>query len=76
METYRMWEEVLNGAYKYKNENPQLRFGQSLMIVLNKLYPDIYNKVAGTDADPFYVDSKVKLVKDAFWDCVEGGNTI
>ena len=71
--TETMWEEILNETQVFKRQNYQLRFGQSLMNVLYKLYPDIYNQLAATDVDPFYDDRKLSSLKEAFWDIVEAG---
>ena len=35
-------------------DHPQLRYGQAAMNQLYKDRPELYNKVHGTDADPFY----------------------
>ena len=36
-----------------------LRYGQACYNVLSEMYPDIADKVRGTDLDPFYNDNKV-----------------
>ena len=41
-------------------EDPNLRWGQCLMIALNELDPDMYMKITGTEYDPFYLNEKVE----------------
>jgi len=36
-----------------------LRWGQTAMNVLHRLYPHLYEEVTGTEIDPFYVDDNI-----------------
>ncbi len=46
---------------------PELRAGQSLMNAIYDVDLELYNKITGTDADCFYVDSKMSKT----WDVIE-----
>jgi len=74
--TDRMWELVLDAAYKRRGEYDGLRFGQCLMIGLWDIFPEIYYKIAVDRADCFYDDRKVKSMKEAFFSVVEAGHDI
>jgi hypothetical protein len=41
------------------NEDNQLRVGQSFYGILHEGYPDIAEKITGTNFDPFYVDENL-----------------
>lgn len=43
----------------YRKNNPDIRNGQAFMIVLHDMFPDIYNRVTGTEYDCFYNDAKI-----------------
>lgn len=39
----------------------EMRYGQSIMNVLNKTYPDWYKRITGTDLDCFYNDGTTQF---------------
>ena len=43
-------------------KNQHLRWGQSIMIVLHRTYPDIYSEVVTTELDCFYDDNKAEAL--------------
>lgn len=48
------------------NARPQhIRYGQAIFNITYKMYPDIVNKLRGTDLDCFYQDEKVDKFLDA-----------
>jgi hypothetical protein len=49
--------------------NPKRRRGECLMLALYHLYPDIYGKVIGKEADPFHKDER----EPKFWKAVVAG---
>jgi len=51
-------EEVLANAEKLRNRRPELRRGQSIMIALHKLSPELYKRAVEV-ADAFNNDSKI-----------------
>lgn len=51
-------------ATELQDENPTWRRGQCAFNALNRLRPELADKVRTTNADPFYRDDRV----DAFWD--------
>lgn len=51
----------------YIKTNPGQRFGQYLFNVLSLMRPLLADMIRGTEADPFYTDSKIKnFLKEAF----------
>ena len=40
-------------------KDPSLRVGQAFMIALHKIDRELYDFIAGTDSDPFYLDSNL-----------------
>lgn len=63
-----MIEQITNLANSKRFKN--LRKGQALMNALFIIDRDLYNKITGTDADPFYVDEKI----NKFWEEIERNN--
>lgn len=61
-------KELLDLYNKHRHENG-LREGQSLMNALYKVEKSLYDKITGTNADPFYDDSKINV----FWQVVNNG---
>ena len=55
--TDQEWVDLVNKFIKYFRKH--LRIGQSYMVALNDIRPDLYNKISGTDNDPFYDDDKL-----------------
>jgi hypothetical protein len=51
--------ELYTVATAYKDSNKELRLGQSLMIALQELDKDLYNKIVDTVYDPFYMDIRI-----------------
>lgn len=59
-EVSRFWE-----VYCDIKRNPSQRRGQAMMNALAKVRPDLYDKVTGTEADPFYIDNRIYDFKRA-----------
>ena len=72
--TGRRWKINFNGDEKltamefrllgaewrlYLIDNKQSRAGQGLMNVLQKIRPDLYKKITGTDIDPFHNNERI-----------------
>lgn len=55
------FEEFLQKVDRFYNDNEfEMRYGQSLMNMLHKVWPDLYNRISGTDFDCYYDDGIVK----------------
>jgi len=52
-------ESILRSAKMKKEIYPMLRFGQSVYIITQKLYPEIVNKYNGSKFDCFYDDKMI-----------------
>lgn len=50
----------------YHKAYPEQRKGQAFFNVLHHMYPEVANKLRGTDKDPFYRDELL----DAAWEVV------
>jgi len=51
---------LLVTAAELKRKRPELRWGQALLVQASLFKEnDFINSILGTDADPFYVDSRV-----------------
>jgi len=46
-------------AKDYRDNNPELREGQSLKIALMDINKDLYIDIMGMDIDPFYIDARI-----------------
>lgn len=57
---------ALSGTYYGQNKR-NLRFGQSVFIILDQVRPDIANQLVGTPLDPFHKNS----VTDEVWAFIE-----
>jgi hypothetical protein len=56
------FEQFVQQADIFYNDNqPHMRYGQSVMNMLYQSRPDLYEKIKGTDFDCFYDDSTVPL---------------
>lgn len=62
-----MKDKVLSYACQVQKENPRWRWGQTIFNVAYDLFPDVANKLRGTQYDCFWDDSKV----DDFLDHLE-----
>jgi hypothetical protein len=62
----RLCDHVALMANQYQKENPKLRKGQTLFIVLENLDSEIADMIRGTDADPFYNDKNIRK----FWETI------
>lgn len=49
----------------YYMEGGTQRRGQAMMNALAKVRPDLYDKISGTEADPFYNDNRITNFKRA-----------
>ena len=56
-------EQVTKKAVQLRQQNPQLREGQSLMSALHDYSPQLYQDLTNSQADPFYDDELIP----AFW---------
>ena len=45
----------------YHDNEPKMRYGQTIMNMLYQVWPDWYNKITGTDLDCFYDDGIVRF---------------
>lgn len=48
----------------YYDHSFEMRYGQSLMNILHKVWPEKYKEISGGDLDCFYDDGIVKLTLD------------
>lgn len=48
----------------YYDHSFEMRYGQSLMNILHKVWPEKYKEISGGDLDCFYDDGTVKLTLD------------
>lgn len=56
------FEEFLLKVDRFYNENEfEMRYGQTIMNVLYKVWPDKYKELTGGDLDCFYDDGTVRL---------------
>lgn len=55
MLTLKEFTDVCRAQEQY----PTLRVGQSMMIILSKVSPHLYDQMVATPLDPFYDDDKV-----------------
>jgi len=59
----KLTKDEINDVLKLSNEmqkkHKDYRKGQAFFNSLHRLYPDVANKIRGTDKDPFYIDEKV-----------------
>lgn len=55
MLTLKEFTDVCRAQEQY----PTLRVGQSMMIILSKVSPYLYNEMVATPLDPFYDDDRV-----------------
>ena len=54
------FEEFVEKVDSFYNENqPHMRYGQSIMNMLYQIWPDQYKKITGTDLDCFYDNGTV-----------------
>ncbi len=56
---FNLLVEVDTLAKFMRKSNPELREGQSLMNALGEINMPLYKEITGTDADCFYLDSKI-----------------
>lgn len=45
----------------YYDNQPHIRYGQSIMNVLYNIYPDWHKRIIGTDLDCFYDNNTIKF---------------
>lgn len=58
------FEEFVSKVDSLHNTHRELRYGQSLMIVLGEVWVEKYREITGTDDDCFYDDATVRLTLD------------
>lgn len=51
------FQEYLGAVSSAAVDNPTWREGQAYFNVLNRMYPDIADRIRGTVIDPFHADS-------------------
>lgn len=49
-------EWIRESVREFSENYPNLRWGQSHMISLNRVRPDLYQEITATEFDPFYRD--------------------
>ena len=57
--TTKEFNDWLTGLAEYQKEHSSLRKGQNTFNYLHQEYPQIADKVRGTESDPFYNDNKL-----------------
>lgn len=56
------FEQFLSKVDSFYNENEfEIRYGQTIMNVLYKVWPEKYKEISGGDLDCFYDDGTVKF---------------
>ncbi len=55
----KLLSEVDTLARFLRTKHPELRDGQSFMNALGEINHSLYKEITGTDADCFYLDSKI-----------------
>lgn len=56
------FEQFIQAVDKYYYDNePHQRYGQSIMNMLHKVWPDWYERISGTDFDCYYDDGTVQF---------------
>lgn len=58
------FEEFISKVDSLQNTHRELRYGQSLMVVLGEVWVEKYREITGTDDDCFYNDATVMLTMD------------
>lgn len=59
------WLAVQTEAEELRIQYPDWRRGQALFNALYSMDPGLANQISGTDADPFYDDSREQLFTEA-----------
>lgn len=56
------FEQFLQKVDRFYYDNEfDMRYGQSVMNILHKVYPDWYKRITGTDLDCYYDDGTVRF---------------
>ena len=75
MENYKEWrKKILDNTTKLISNEPDLRFGQAVLILLNVIDKDICNELVGTNVDCFYIDRKVDDFLNEFYKRLKNKN--
>lgn len=59
------WLSIHNEAIVLRIQNPSWRRGQALFNALESIDRELADQIRGTDADPFYVDSREQAFAQA-----------
>jgi hypothetical protein len=71
MDKYDIVDEIVVTACETIAKNHFLRYGQALFNTLYERYPELANKITGTDIDPFYKDTNIDKFLSFLYDNVE-----
>ena len=58
--TNEQFLRVVSDAHQLYSRHPELRIGQALFNSLFDKHPEIAREIVETEADPFYVDGRIK----------------